>query len=161
MHREESQILRLPKVKLCEWLLVHAFELHVEYLINKNHLPQSAGKMIIPTLHAVYKQEFQPFSSVHVFGKDTKRWISGCILMNNFFLFLDIKSGEASSWTSVSYYSFPNTSDIIIISRSPKQLILDGNITHSRYDNRVCNKMKNYSSVRESTDKLNSYNKSH
>lgn len=81
--------------------------------------------------------------------------------MNYFFPVPDINSGEALSWTSGSYYSFSNTSDIIIISRSQKQLVLDGNITHSRYDNRVCNKMKNYPSVRESTDKLNIYNNSH
>lgn len=134
---------------------------HVDYsIINKIFVTQGWEKEHTNIAHSL--QARIPYSvSVHAFGKDAKGWISGCILMNYFFSVLDINSGEASSWTSGSYYSFSNTSDIIIISRSQKQLVLDGNITHSRYDNRARSRMKNYPSVRESTDKLNSYNNGH
>lgn len=117
--------------------------------------------MDISTLHAVYKQKFHillvcmPLAKMQRGESQVASWWTIISFL------LDNKSREASSWTSVLYYSFPNTSDIIIISRSPKQSISDGNITHSRYDNRLCNKMKNYPSVRESIDKLNSCNNSH
>lgn len=134
--QSKAKVFRCPKAKIMTVYLICAFEL-VEYLI----LCHTGLRKWTQWHCKKFTSKIPCSTSVHAFGKDAE--VNLRLHPDElFFPVPDINSGEASSWTSGSYYSFSNTSDIIIISRSPKQLVLDGNITHSRYDNGACSKWR-------------------